>query len=265
MFNKLDELKTSLNIYFPDIICICETHLDNEIDNAEVNIPGYSHFRVDRNFKTNSKNRSVKRDLSDTSEGGGSIIYVRENLNAKVVTNFNAPDSVAVTLQTSIGIFVIACVYRTQALSQTQNRQLLTAMKKLCTDYNEGEVIFVGDLNLPDVCWVSGTVKGPIDTCDKSLCLQNEYIDLITDLGLSWHVTDEITRTRLVDGVLQESTLDQVISSNDAIVNSFKFLSPLGLSDHKCILVELNASSDSQNDFIRKEKVLWGKLMKQNC
>ena len=66
------------------------------------------------------------------------------------------------------------------------------------------------------------------------LFIQNDYIDLIAEFGLTWHVTDEITRRRVVGGVLQESTLDQVISSNDTIVNGFEILSPLGKSDYHC-------------------------------
>ena len=62
---------------------------------------------------------------------------------------------------------------------------------------------------------------------------------------------------------MQESTLDQVISSNDALVNGFEILSPLGKSDHHCVLVDLNITgsmSTNTNSFVRSRKPLWGKM-----
>ena len=267
LLNKLDELRMSISLYSPDVICVCESHLNKEIEDFEVNISGFTCFRVDRKFRKSKKGAGPScvggGECSDTSGGGGSIIYIRSELNAKLAVNFNAPDSLACSFECNLGVVVIACVYRTPALSGTQNTQMLNSIRRLCVDNSENEVILVGDLNLPDVCWVSGTVGGPVDTKDKGLIIQNDYVDLITELGLTWHVTDEITRRRVVGGVLQESTLDQVISSNDALVNGFEILSPLGKSDHHCVLVDLNITgsmSTNTNSFVRSRKPLWGEM-----
>ena len=64
----------------------------------------------------------------------------------------------------------------------------------------------------------------------------------------------------MVSGVLQESTLDQVVSSNEAIVNCVKFLAPLGKSDHVSLLVDLNVNSKHKREFTRSTKILWGKV-----
>ena len=50
---------------------------------------------------------------------------------------------------------------------------------------------------------MTGTVSGPTATKNRVLNVQHDYIDLITDLGLSWHITDEITRRRVVSSVLR--------------------------------------------------------------
>ena len=55
LINKLDELKISLPIYNPDILCISESHYSQEIENSEVDIVGYRCFRADRGFKTKGK------------------------------------------------------------------------------------------------------------------------------------------------------------------------------------------------------------------
>ena len=79
-------------------------------------------------------------------------------------------------------------------------------------------------------------------------------------MGYSWHITDETTRRRVVAGVLQESTLAQVFSSESSIVGSFKMLAPLGKSDHSGILVELNVSAVGHKDFVKSSKMLLGKV-----
>ena len=57
LINKLDELKLSISLYKPDIICITETHYSQDLDSSEVDLEGYSTFRADRGFKTKEKPR----------------------------------------------------------------------------------------------------------------------------------------------------------------------------------------------------------------
>ena len=61
------------------------------------------------------------------------------------------------------------------------------------------QVTLVGDFNLPDVCWSNGTVRGPIDTSDRRLLNQKKYIDCLVSCDLTWHITDKITRSRVVN------------------------------------------------------------------
>ena len=196
LIKKLDELKNSIDLYEPDIICIAETRFDKSIEDAEVSIQGFNHFRGDRNFKVckvgqRSGQAAAEGVVSGSdcsgsaSGGGGSIIYVRDYLRPILIKEFNAPDSLALSIQTDIGDLIIACVYRTQALTDAQNRHLIGSIKNLSKVNSEAEVIVVGDLNLPDVCWVSGTVEGPIGTSNKTLCLQQLYMDFITEEGLT--------------------------------------------------------------------------------
>ena len=145
-------------------------------------------------------------------------------------------------------------------MTSAKDKQLVSALKNLSVDHPDDEVIIVGDFNLPDVCWVTGTVRGSSETRNRMLLLQQDYVDLITDLGFTWHLTDEITRRRVVGGVLQESTLDQVITSDDAIVNSFELLAPLGKSDRRSILCNLNVNVSNKEVFVKSKKILWGKV-----
>ena len=47
-------------------------------------------------------------------------------------------------------------------------------------------------------------------------------MDILNVLGMNWYLTNEVTRHRMVKGVLQESLLDQVLYTNDALVSDVK-------------------------------------------
>jgi hypothetical protein len=256
LINKLCELSHAIAVYQSDIACITETHLNAEITDAEISLPGFKLFRQDRNFAI-----ANKIDENVVSCGGGCIIYVKEDLNPTVIDWFNAPDSIAIEIDSNIGRVNVACVYRSVSLSIQQNTIMTNMIRRLADSNNES--IVVGDFNLPNVSWVSGTVNAPLNTSNKALKVQKQFIECIQDSGFVWYITDEVTRRRVVDGKLQESTLDQVLSTNEAIVNDIEFVSPLGKSDHVCLNIELNLRIRNLQDTKASEKkprLLWGKV-----
>ena len=96
-------------------------------------------------------------------------------------------------------------------LSQAQNKHLLGKIKKLSLDCADDKLVLLGDLNLVDVCWVTGTMSGPTATKNRVFNVKDEYINLITDLGLSWHITDKITKvTRRVVGCVTGADMELV-------------------------------------------------------
>ena len=88
--------------------------------------------------------------------------------------------------------------------------------------------------------WLTGSVVGPLNTTNKILQAQRDYLNIIHNSGLAWLLTNEITRRRLVNNLLQESLLDQVLYSDESLINKFTIGSPLGNSDHVSIIVEMN-------------------------
>ena len=67
----MDELKAVSEVTRPDIICIVETLLTNEINDVEVNLPDYQLLRLDRCGRGGLR--------------GGIAIYVRTFLSCKVL------------------------------------------------------------------------------------------------------------------------------------------------------------------------------------
>ena len=236
--NKLDELKVYLSSQdHIEFLFITETHLSKDILDAELQISGYSFIRRDRNY-------DIKDESSDTiSLGGGSIIYYKNYINISVFECFDkAPDSIAISVLTSGGKICLACIYRSPSLSSKQNDNLLQCMDKICHEDNEFETVMIGDFNLPNVSWENGMVKAPIGTNNKVLTNQEKYVNLFNDKGMSWYFTDAITRRRIVNDTLQESLLDQVLFSNDALVSDVQLLAPLGKSDHISFVTELSVN-----------------------
>ena len=70
---KLDDIKHILTKSDLDILCLCETFLDSEILDSELQIDGYSFFRHDRT------------PPSGKSCGGGLIIYVKNSRDVKLI------------------------------------------------------------------------------------------------------------------------------------------------------------------------------------
>ena len=103
----------------------------------------------------------------------------------------------------------------------------------------------MGDFNLADVSWETGSVKCSELTTNDNLLLQREYMDLFNELGMKWFLTNE-TRRRLVNGVLQESILDQVLYTNEALVIEAKLLASFGRSDHISMQIELGVSLEEE-------------------
>ena len=101
------------------IIVLYTTVLD-----AEIEIEGYRFFRKDRNFNIKGNDAIMKYEGDHCSMGGGSIIYYRNDMNAKIVKDFSekAPDSLALEHDSIVGKFCVACVYRSPNLSITINK-----------------------------------------------------------------------------------------------------------------------------------------------
>ena len=119
---------------------------------------------------------------------------------------------------------------------------MLSSIKDICKTSNKFETVVVGNFNLPDVSWDTGNVKCPQVTQNELFLQQMQYVETFNELGMKWFLTNETTRRRLVNGVLQESILDQVLFTNEALVTDVKLLSSFGKSDHISMKIELGVS-----------------------
>ena len=243
--NKISEFRTISEIHRCAAICLTETHLSQDIFDAEIFINNYSVFRSDR---------------LDGREKGGSCIYVHNSYTCTLIDSFEAPDSIALMIDFSNFKMILACVYRSPSLNHNDNLLLLQQIRNLTKMLSDDtQIMITGDFNLPNVSWDSGSVNCPAETRNKQFTIQKKFVNLFQETGMHWHLPDgTITRQRLYDGKLQESLLDQILTSDPVILNSYEILAPVGKSDHLGILSTI--ATGNQPGYIRAEKIAWSKL-----
>ena len=193
-------------------------------------------FRGDRNFKLDRSNHNA----DECRDGGGSVIYVKHSIKVLENSHSSILDSTSLTIDTNVGKILIGCFYRSSSLNEEQNLDFLENFFKMASSDNKVEKVLVGDFNFLNVSWVSGNVVGPKNSVNNRIMLQTNFVHGVHNNGLSWSITDEITRRRMVGNTLQESTIDQVFSSEKSLITEFNILSPLGKSDHVSIIVDLH-------------------------
>ena len=84
LVKNLNELRILLNHAKFDVIGIIETHLTEDVDSKEVHVEGYVLYRMDR-----QKNK----------QGGGCAVYVKENLDITVMTDYEAKEIEAIWIE----------------------------------------------------------------------------------------------------------------------------------------------------------------------
>ena len=129
-------------------------------------------------FNIKNNDIATKNSGVDYSSGGGSIIYYRNDINTKIVKDFSehVPDSLAIELDSNVGQFCIACIYRSLNLTTPINNILLSSIKDIYKTSYTFERVVVGDFNLPDVSWDTGNVKCPQVTQNELSLQQMQYV-----------------------------------------------------------------------------------------
>ena len=133
LYSKLDELKILLSQKNEiDIICLCETSLNDQFSNDELRLENYQLFRKDR--KTN---------------GGGLAIYVKESLRVSVREDLQVEGVESIWLEVKHKAqksFLLGCTYRPPSSSQSWVDDFEVIFEQIDTE--DKEIIMLGDFNL---------------------------------------------------------------------------------------------------------------------
>ena len=211
--NKMIELRTVVSIMRPrpDIVAVTEAKPKNsrfEITPAEYQIPGYSAF-----------------PLIKPGNSRGIIVWVHESIPS-VGYDMDATfqESIWIDVTLSHEHLLFGCVYRSPS-SSDENNMLLNEVIKKAGEQKMDQLLIVGDFNYRQIDWELSASSDP--KCQA-------FIDSCEDVFLCQHVRSP-TRGRHGE---QRSILDLILTPDDRNISNLIHLSPLGKSDHDCLLFD---------------------------
>ena len=156
--SKKAELENLTTYVQPDILLLCETKLDNNVQSAEFMPPGYIGFRKDR-----------------ASGAGGVMVMIKDHFTACEVPLDDVTGEVCwVKVETQDNPLYVGSFYRTP--SDRSTHQVLELEKSLNVIQNKTKnnpnatVVVAGDFNVGDICWDEGTA--PPGAKDRTVCLK---------------------------------------------------------------------------------------------
>ena len=215
MISKLDELTIVIESNKPDIVCITETWLSPEVESNFVTLHGYSLTRSDRTLK----------------KGGGTAIYIRENIAYKESSfqEFVGEEAEGTLVELHDLNMAILCVY----IPPDRNAQTLGTLESVIFQQIDAQfskspdrkVVILGDFNRFDVRLLEASLS-------------------LTD------IVDQPTRGKnILDHILISENLKLVYDSSQVSYNA-----PIGKSDYLTLLATPNNFTEYHN-CIRKHIV----------
>ena len=229
--NKRDELLLVITDDEPDVIVLSEVLpkvLKYPINPVCMVLPNYNMYL---SFDPLSPEfGSGKRGLA---------IYVREDMQCREVRFSNQDFNESMWLEITIwkeGTLLIGAIYRSPG-SHTNNNEALCKIMHTVTSERYGQVVIVGDFNLPNIDWESKM------SFDATTHFSHVFVETVQDCYLFQKVTEP---TRYRDGNTPH-ILDLILSTEDQLVRDLKYLPGIGKSDHLCLRFTLACTKRSKS------------------
>ena len=133
-------MKVMLSNATIDIFGVCETFLNQNTDDQTLTMPGYTHER---------KDRSDYDDISTSANGGGVLIYIRDQLNyvRRHDLESNEIESIWIEIKLKNSTsFLVSFVYRPPSSKAEWSDKLSNQIEKSLAFTNE--IYILGDINV---------------------------------------------------------------------------------------------------------------------
>lgn len=213
-------------------MALTESHLDDTSKEAEYNITGYSHILCNR------KDR----------QGGGVILYLRNNLTFKILTNTS--DEMCSLLAITINELdlTVILVYRPptryeqgtdhnrHTIEQSFNNIIISNIDKVLSSLGTPtpNTLIMGDFNFPNATWKEG-IAYPLKGTSPDTKMLNKLIETCETHQLLQYVPFGTRYTR--NG--GDNKLDLIFSNNHRLLCELRRLTT-ALSDHSLIECDLS-------------------------
>ncbi len=166
-------------------------------------------------------------NIEDEENIRGLALYISNNLKVEEVKfSTISKEKIWCTLQLKDNDKLqLGCIYRSPRTNNDNTQSLCNLLQEV-DEINPSHLLIVGDFNFPEVDWSNYHSNAP----------QNHrshiFINKILDMFLYQHIT-EYTRYR--EGQ-NPSLLDLILTNEEGMVNDILYVSPLGKSDHVCLV-----------------------------
>ena len=252
-----------------DVLFINETWLNNNVNDAEINIPGYSILRKDR----------------DNGRGGGVAVYLKNTLNAMFrddITNGSDIETIWVEIIIkNVGAVLLGTIYRPPSADQKYYEQMLNVLD--VASLENKEVVLTGDLNFDCLQDDHPSVKGICncydmtqmidkptrvaftkDSNNEELNISKTLIDLMFSTCPEIHRNTQVKQYTISDHYVVKSTLYiETVQKHNTVTyrnyNSFNqesFIEDLKNSG----LVESTTEIDNTNEAWQNFKCLFEEI-----
>ena len=220
MTNKLPELAEVRKRHLPHLIALTETWFQPYMSDNELEITGMSLLRHDR-----------------TSRGGGVAIYYDKHLLCREITD--ADLILEDTLWCSIRMVtgedcIVGVIYRPPSTRDADSLNILDKIRLVASRHQQ-RLLIMGDFNLPNL------LRSHTHSVNS---LESVFQQLLHELPLYNHVSN-YTRYRGTD---TPSILDLVLTSEENVIDSLDYDTPLGLSDHIVLIFDYVCHAERSSD-----------------
>ena len=200
--NKREELELCVEQNRYDIMGFTESWLNEAIDDAEIELPGYKIFRKDR-----------KSDIK--TRGGGVILYIKDEINVVLnedICDDRFPEALFCNIESSGEKTLLGICYRPPDSTIDNDAGLYNIINQIS---NQNSII-MGDFNFSEIAW-----HDPHSFSDN-----HPFINSLSDNFL-FQLVEEPTRG--------ENCLDLVLSSDETFIDNVVVGEPFSTSDHNKI------------------------------
>ena len=239
--SKIEYLANLANVNNSDIITLTESHLSEDISDAEVHIDGWASVRCDRHKRY----------------GGGIITYIKEGYTISNVSSYS--DSMTETLclyinELNIGLVT---VYRPPGCDTGSFRNSLNSIDKWIISmikFKNLKIVMTGDFNFGFLkTWDTNTIVEFTDKVnkgsdnDRNLSAANLQASLLLDFTSKWNLTQIVK-----DSTRLNNTLDLIFTDCLELFGNISIDKHVNLSDHDTIIAELHVETKETIDEERK-------------
>ena len=200
------------------IIALTETHLNSDINDAEVSINDYELHRCDR---------------SNRSHGGVIIFTKKIYRSVKILEIANTQCEVIGVLLKDIKTIII-CIYRPpKSGNKLIFQEICDKIQFTINNFasQAQKVILCGDLNFPFISWPEGSFQGRYTSIEREKSQASDFLDMM-DINNMTNIS--LVPTRLCNIIDELLTNDEEnISYRNTIINK-------NISDHNLIFFNIN-------------------------